>query len=199
MNELSDHLDAIKVKPRFGEEKFHKNGEQLPFSILGYWQWSGSDLLNNAARGILAEYIVACDLGVTDQARVEWDACDLVTKSGIKVEVKSAAYLQSWKQSKSSAITFSIAPTYGWDAKTNESGKIKARQAEVYVFCLLSHKDKATVDPIDVAQWRFFLLTTKVLNEKVGQQKSISLNSLLKLKPIETAFGNIGNSIEKLL
>jgi len=36
-------------------------------------------------------------LGVVATPRVEWDAVDLRTDSGIGVEVKSSAYLRSWE------------------------------------------------------------------------------------------------------
>jgi hypothetical protein len=66
-------------------------------TLLDFWQWAYSDLLSNTNRGRLAEFIVAraLSLGLTD-VRIEWDAVDLVTPTGVKVEVKSAAYLQSW-------------------------------------------------------------------------------------------------------
>ena len=47
-------------------------------------------------RGCLAEFIVASALRLGDGVRDEWGAFDLLTKSGAKIEVKSAAYLQSW-------------------------------------------------------------------------------------------------------
>lgn len=43
-------------------------------------------------RGVVAEFLVACDLGIVDGFRAEWGPWDLETKSGIKVEVKSSAY-----------------------------------------------------------------------------------------------------------
>ena len=46
------------------------------------------------------DVIVASDLGCTDGVRQEWDAYDIETPDGIKVEVKSGAYLQSWSQKK---------------------------------------------------------------------------------------------------
>jgi hypothetical protein len=103
-----------------GTERFHRNGAQLGFDLLNFWQWSSSDLVNNVLRGRLAEYIVAQDLSVAGGTRTEWDAYDLQTKSGIKVEVKSAAYLQSWKQSRASSIRFGVQPTRGWDASIDE-------------------------------------------------------------------------------
>lgn len=147
---------------------------------------------------MLAEYIVACDLGVENGTRTEWDAHDLITNEGVKVEVKSCAYLQSWHQSKLSNIVFSIPPTMGWDASTNTTGVISKRQADVYVFCLLSHQIKSTLNPMDFNQWEFFVLPTEVLNAKASLQKTISLGSLLRLSPIRVIFGGIGKAIGDL-
>jgi hypothetical protein len=63
---------------------------------LEFWKWAFSDFLSNALRGVLAEFIVAKAMDCTDVQRTEWDAYDVITSDGIKIEVKSSAYLQSW-------------------------------------------------------------------------------------------------------
>ena len=88
---------ALTVKRKTGDEPFSVNGRPTGFVLLNFWQWLASDLVDNALRGALAEYIVACDLGIADGTRPGWNAYDLITPEGIKVEVKSAAYLQSWQ------------------------------------------------------------------------------------------------------
>ena len=55
------------------------------------------------------------------------------------------------------------------------------RQADVYVFALLAHRDKATVNPIDVAQWQFYVLPTSVLDQRTRSQHSITLPTLERL------------------
>jgi hypothetical protein len=158
--------------------------------------WLASDLVDNALRGVLAEYIVACDLGVSGGVRTEWDAYDLRTSEEIKIEVKSAAYLQSWKQSAPSRICFDVRPTYGWDAATNTTSLERKRQADVYVFCLLAHSDKATLDPLDFSQWEFYVLPARLLDERLPTQKIISLAGLLRLAPVKAEFGKIGSTIK---
>ncbi len=194
----SSNLDKLAVTKKTGAEQFHAQGRTLPFDVLRFWQWSSSDLVGNAMRGILAEYLVACDLGLTEVMRVEWDAYDLVTKQGIKVEVKSAAYLQSWHQKQLSAIGFDIRPTTGWDAGTNTTSITRRRQADVYVFALLKHQDKATLDPLNVEQWDFFILPASVLDSKMPSQKRISLTTLQRLGPRKARFGEITAVIEDL-
>lgn len=191
------NLPKLKVDLKAGKEKFHSNGKVLSADLLSFWQWSSSNLLDNRMRGVLAEYIVAMDLGCKDKVRVEWEAYDLITDDGIKIEVKSAAYLQSWTQSKLSSIQFGIGKALGWSSDTNEFSKVKERASEFYVFCLLAHKDKATVDPLNLEQWTFYVLPTRILNEKVPDQGSITLNGLKKLKPKMAKFGEIGKIINE--
>ncbi|MCP4213453.1 MAG: hypothetical protein GY765_02300 [bacterium] len=190
-----NNLDEIQYDKKTGRETFHQNGRQLDVNLLAFWQWSASGLVGNALRGMLGEFIVASDLGCLDAPRMEWNAYDLETANGLKVEVKSAAYLQSWKQEKLSAIQFDIKPTFGWDAKTNQTSKTKERHADVYVFCVLNHRDKATVDPLNMEQWKFYILDTAILDKKVGTQQTISLSRLLKLEPVEARYGEIAKAI----
>ncbi|MBK8535794.1 MAG: hypothetical protein IPL59_12085 [Candidatus Competibacteraceae bacterium] len=134
--------------------------------------------------------------------RNEWSAYDLETRTGFKVEVKSAAYLQSWRQKRPSPIRFDIKPTY--DVVNEADGRwkqsdVSKRQADVYVFCVLSHQDKETIDPLNMAQWDFYLLPTKILNERAEKQKSIYLLVLLKLDPKQVRYGEIANVIDELM
>lgn len=38
--------------------KFTFHGEDTGLSVVDFWSWAYSDLLNNTDRGVLAEYIV---------------------------------------------------------------------------------------------------------------------------------------------
>lgn len=147
--------------------------------MLDFWKWSVSDILSNATRGRFAEFIVATATNIDiKQVREEWGAFDLETTDGIKIEVKSAAYLQSWFQKKLSDISFSTKPSLQWDSLTNKQGTEKMRSAHVYVFCLLKHTDKATVNPLNMEQWEFYVLATKELNDYKRSQFSITHKSL---------------------
>ena len=188
---MTGNLDAIRVQRKTGQEHFTAEGSPLNLKVRDFWQWSQSDLLSNATRGVLAEFIVASALGLDIDARAEWDAYDLKTDDGLKIEVKSAAYLQSWKQRKLSTIQFGIAPTKGWNAETNEFTEEIKRHADLYIFCLLVHKDKQTVDPLNLDQWVFYLLETAKLDDKFPQQKKLGLTSLLKSNPRVCTFSEL--------
>ena len=176
---MEPDLGRILVSRKTGDERFRAAGGDLGFTLLDFWQWSASDLVSNATRGRLAEYIVAKALGAsTSGVRNEWDAYDLRTESGIRVEVKSAAYVQTWFQKKFSSIAFLTRPTREWDADTNRQSSDAKRQADVYVFALLGHRDKSTVDPLNIDQWQFYVLSTQALNARTRSQHSITLKSL---------------------
>lgn len=178
--------DKVTTILKTGDEPLVYNNTSLKFSLLDFWRWSVSDILSNATRGILAEFIVATATNVNIKTcREEWSAFDLETTEGIKVEVKSAAYLQSWFQKELSPISFSTRAAIHWDSATGKYGDVAKRHADVYVFCLLKHKDKRTVDPLNLNQWEFYVLSTKQLNDHTKSLNSISLNALQKLtKPV---------------
>lgn len=178
MNELK----RIKASPKSGNEYLTDNGQNTNYNVLDFWRWSVSDLLSNATRGRFAEFIVGTAIGLNpENLRDEWDAYDLTTDDGIKIEVKSAAYIQSWNQKKFSTISFSIKPSRYWDAETNIYLEEPKRHADVYVFCLLKHKDKNTIDPLKMEQWDFYVLPTYRLDNYLRSQSSITINSLEKL------------------
>ena len=191
-------LPAIKVSRKDGNESLHDNENTIPFNLLSFWQWSSSDLVGNTLRGMLAEFIIATAVGSTNGTRTEWDAFDIETPGKVKIEVKSSAYIQSWTQQKLSSIKFGIQPTKGWDAKTNTYSSQRVRQSDIYVFCVLAHKDKNTINPLNLDQWVFYILPTKILNNVVGDQKSITLSSLKKLNPAKVNYGSINSTIMRL-
>lgn len=186
---------ALKPTRKTGDEPF-SHQTPLPLTLRDFWRWSASDLVSNATRGVLAEFIVASALGVAGGVRAEWDAFDLLTPSGLKVEVKSAAYLQSWYHKKLSPVTFGIRPTRLVDADTNAVASELKRQADVYVFCLLAHKDKATVDPLDLSQWNFYVLLAAVLDDKIPGQKTLALSRLLALNPVAVSYDGLAAAVE---
>lgn len=171
-------------------------------TLRDFWRWIGSDLVGNTTRGLFAEYLVGLAVGAfageeTDGVRNEWGAYDLVTPEGVKVEVKSAAYLQSWRQVRENTPRFGIARTTAWDDTTGTSSEEKARWSHVYVFCLLHHRSKSTLNPLDIGQWSFFVLSTAVLDDRLGEQKSLGLGTLRDLGASEVSFSGIADAVRR--
>lgn len=195
---MSNQLAAIIPQKKNGKEKFIFKHNHLPFKLLDFWRWFGSNLISNAMRGILAEYIVAESLKLKIDVRSEWDAYDL-DYNGLKIEVKSSAYLQSWPQNEFSKIVFGIQPALAWDYNTNTFNDEIKRNSDVYIFCVLKHKNPDTIDPMNLDQWEFYILSTKILDEKIPRQKTITLSSLLlHFNLISVKYNQIETEINRL-
>ncbi len=188
----------LVITRKTGSEPFRVGSTVCGFDLLSFWQWSASDLSSNALRGRLAEFLVAQALGIADGLRIEWDAYDLRTRQGLTIEVKSAAYLQTWAQKAFSTICFDIAPTRFWEATTNILADEARRQADLYVFALLAHRNKPTFDVMDLSQWEFYVLPKAILDIRLPKQKQLALSALLRLEPVRSSFGELGPAIERV-
>ena len=194
---MTDGLDALSPRFMSGDQPFRGSGIEDSLRLLDYWRWSASCLMDNTARGVLAEFLVATALGgaVRRQPRVEWDAYDLsATINGreVSIEVKSSSRVQSWKQQQYSDLRFRIAPTRKWDPEKGEFSK-KPCRAGIYVFCALvetaikSHRDALNVDG-----WLFRVVRGSCLQDR----KWTAWNSLGKYAPRPVTFQQLATKIE---
>lgn len=181
-----------------GNEKFTLNGNDLDITINDFWSWAYSDLLNNTYRGVLAEFLVYNSLNKISSGpdvRIDWLPYDITSPSGRRIEVKSAAYLQSWTTDFPSQIRYDISPKLAWDGEGYATAA--KRNCDLYVFCLytaLTHD----VPILNLDYWEFYVLPTSVLDTKIPNQKTISLSSLLKLNPLKTDYTGLGAEIESI-
>lgn len=190
-------IGGVKMQTLTGNEHFTYDGMPVGILLNDFWAWNSSDLLNNTLRGALAEFIVASALGIdTTVSRQDWTAYDLLSPSGRKIEVKCSAYLQSWNPERLSKIQFSIRPARSWDAENDFSADLK-RWSDLYVFCLYASKDRSET-PLQLERWEFYVLPTEVLNQRCGNQKSITLNSLLSLHPVKVTYEDLQETIENI-
>ncbi len=194
---MKPNLEQLPILPKRGDEPFRASTAVLNFFIKDFWTWSASDLVSNVTRGHLAEFIVAKAIGATEIMRNEWAAYDLTTANGTKVEVKSAAYLQSWPQNDYSTIQFEVRKTKTMNPETGIYEGESKRHADVYVFALLAHKEKPSVDPLSVRQWEFYVLPTSVLDKRERSQHSITLKSLAELTGGAVDYFQLANKISQ--
>lgn len=195
---MSEGFAKLEVVRKSGDETCLINGASSEMRLLDFWRWASSDLANNTTHGVFAEYLVACALGMNDGIRIKWDAFDLLTQAGVRIEIKSSAYLQSWFHRKLSGITFDIRPARSWDSATRNLSDERKRQSALYIFCLLHRQDKATLEPLNLQQWTFYILGAAALNEKFPLQKTIGLASLLKLNSLQARYEEISGCVENL-
>ena len=197
------NYSGSKQRMLTGLEHLVNGSSVLPFHIADYWQWAYSDMLRNTQRGVFAEFIVkaALDLGgifTNNNIRSNFEPFDLVgpnitrryapshplenSSFPCRIEVKSAAYIQSWEQHEGTKprITFSIAPA----RLPDETGDFKAdaplqRNSDLYVFAVYTAKEKER-NILDMNLWEFYVAKTSALDEKYDKQKTVSLSNLKK-------------------
>jgi len=167
-------------------------------TVSDFWQWAYSDLMQNVERAVLAEYIVATLLGVDKELRIPWIAYDLKLPNGKTVEVKTMALLQAWFQKELSNPRVVIRPTRKWDPETNIMEDTPKFHSDLYVICFFTADSHDTADPLDIAQWIFYVLPKKQVKEFWKERKSISLQFLTEksVKPV-TVF-ELRNEVRKL-
>lgn len=179
-----------------GSEPFRYSEKPLGLTLADFWRWSESDLLNSLTRTRLAEFIVATALGAhAEGPRDERSSLELVTPEGIEVRVKSGSFLKSFHQRDLSKVVF-IPLVYAAHSHAARSHHA-ADRPQVYVFALLDHVERATVDPLDLDQWRFFVPATSKLEALVTEQHSLTVPTLDELSAGSVAYGDLKAAVQK--
>ncbi|WP_462273393.1 hypothetical protein [Methanohalophilus sp.] len=166
-------------------------------TICDFWSWAYSDILNNRNRSIFAEFIVANSLDLINNPRVEWDGTDLRYKN-FKIEIKCAAYVQSWNQKKLSTIRYDISKKRCWDALIDEYYEIPVRFSDCYVFCLYNETNLDNRNILNVDKWDFYVVSTKDINTRFENQKSVSLSRLQEVYN-KVDYNNLKKKVDKVL
>jgi len=155
-------------------------------SMLNFWQWAYSDLMDNVNRGVFAEWMVAKLLKLSFTGpRPPWQAWDITTPEGVRIEVKASAYVHSWTPpeapdapaAKPTRIEFTNLRTRAFvDAAQTQYAEDPTYNADLYVFCMQTNPDPTKWDALDLSQWEFFLLPNAAL--LAHGYKSVSLNTV---------------------
>lgn len=163
--------------PLTGEETLHGPGA-VDGTALDFWRWAYSDIKSNTLRGIFAEWLVARLLNLPLPQRVEWESYDLVTPSGVRIEVKSAAHRQVWHEpgDPPGKLSFGRLKSREWARGTGPS-PTATFNADIYVLCSQIETDHGRWDAFDLAQWRFYVLNRAAALQI--NQRTISLPTLL--------------------
>ncbi|NEK57042.1 hypothetical protein GCU56_04040 [Geodermatophilus sabuli] len=141
---------------------------------------------------MLAEFLVAQALGAASRPRIEWDAYDVVTPDGVLVEVKSSAYVQAWTQARPSAIRFGGLNGRTWN-ETAGYADSATYNADVYVFALVTARDHASYDPLDLRQWTYWVLPRRIV-EATGQ-RSMALSRVEELAVAPVSHGGLAEAV----
>lgn len=162
-----------------GKEKFIYNNKELDFDITEFWKYKFSEIYDLQSE--IAEFIVEKALGLTESQNTEyWTLYDLKYK-GKRIEVKETSYYHSFNkkgEERSKQRNFSITKAYS-EYQNNKSSF--ERQNDIYVFCLNTGKERNDSYPLDLNNWEFYVIPTKIINEKCGNNKSISLGRVKEI------------------
>lgn len=184
-------LEPKPAKPLSGEERFADSD----VSVLDFWRWASSDLRENILRGVLAEFLVAKAVGDPSELRHAWDNFDVTTPDGTKIEVKSSAYLQSWRQQRLSSIKFSGLMGRACSYETNELEADPSLRADLYVFALHTCQDPDQYDVLDLAAWRFYVVPVSLLRD-LGSPSSMTSARLDTLGIPAVSYAELASAVE---
>lgn len=173
-----------------GEEVF----AGLDATVRDFWSWGMSDLRNNTLRGVVAEFLVARAVGAQAPYRVEWDPFDVLTPDGVRIEVKSGAYLQSWEQKRPSRIVFSGLSARLLDPVTGAYSVERGYNADVYVFAVQTAQAHDVLDVLDTTQWEFYVLA----RDEVASTgyRSLSLATVARLAGEAVPLGHLEAAVQ---
>ncbi len=161
--------------------------------LVEFWRWAFSDLCDDDIKGIYAEWMVSFLLGIKSKRRVSWADSDIVSAGGVRVEVKSSAYWQSWKfinefgeyclNDKYSADFYDDYPPskirfsgfYTRSSIDNNRGE-PIYHSDIYVFAFQNEKSIEKWNALDLQQWEFYLVPKSFLEGL--SIRSISLSKL---------------------
>lgn len=179
-----------------GVEQAHLSGEEelAPGAkVIDFWAWALGDLRLNSTRGLLAQFLVARAVG--DARRIDdgWGPYDVLSDTGIKIEVKSSGYVQSWAQKKSSSIQFSGLITKRWNESDGTYTENPEVVADVYVFAVHTCEDRDKYDTLNLSYWDFYVLPGATIREL--NQKGISLSRLRRLGVEPVKWNGLRNAI----
>src|SRR5207245_7812016 len=117
------------------------------------------------------------------------------TPSGVRVEVKSSAYLQSWNQRRVSEIVFTGLTGRSWSAETNLQGEERELRADVYVFAIQTCREPGQYDALDLSYWDFRVLGATALREY--RRRSITKRLLDRIAPTALRLDELAEAIER--
>ncbi len=160
-------------------------------TVLDFWRWGFGDLSDDDVKGFFAEWLGPKRLGGNSVRRVSWANSDVITPGKTRIEVKSAAYWQSWKYVGEDGLPLTQ-PTYSpKDDKSRirfaglkardavniaKDGGIPSFKSDFYVFALQRETDLSKWNALDLTQWEFYWVPVCKLIE--FGYASISLKTL---------------------
>ena len=147
-------------------------------NVLSFYRWAFGDLTESDSDvGVLAEYLVGDLLGCLPPTRKEQAPFDLITKSGVTIEVKATTH----KYAREGRT-----PYYRWEVKS-QSEALKGNRpiADYWLFMIASFPRETSRTPrvvqaFDLKNWKVYVVTGEKLRT-AGCTRYISESTLRRL------------------
>lgn len=170
-----------------GDEQLQVGGHGIALTVNDFWRWAGSDLNDAATRSVFAEFLVASSLEILDDGRQSSRSYDLLWPqddgSGIRINVRTAAYIQSDDPEHPDQIFFDL----GFRDR-----------CDVFVFCV--YKAMAPEQsPLDTELWDFYALHSWGWDGMKEDQRTATVPAILRLEPVWSDYYGIGEAIQKTM
>ena len=155
---------------------------------LSFYRWAFGDLSEQDSDvGILAEYLVGDLLGCLPPSRKVNAPFDLITKSGVTIEVKATTHKRAPK---------GRTPYYRWDVST-QSEALKGNRpiADIWVFLIAkfpreTSRTPRVVQAFDLRNWSAYVVSGERLRT-AGCTKYVSESTLKRLEVVAFPLGEL--------
>jgi len=160
--------------------KFIFNNNELDFGILDLWKSKYSNIYN--MQDVIAEFLVEKALGIDKAQNTDyWTLYDILYRD-CRIEIKQTGYYHPWNENGkiSNIRRFGITmanSNYEFEELENKF----ERQNDIYVFCLNTGETKEDSNPMNIDNWEFYIMPTKIINEVCGDNKTIGLNKVREI------------------
>lgn len=178
-----------------GLERFTINGEETEMILQDFWRFQYSNIWDLQAD--MSEFIVSKALGIEVPCnRNGWCLYD-IDYNGYRIEVKQTSDWHSWNRDGyvQKKHRFDIGKAYSTYKDVKSAFE---RQNDIYVFCHLKGNDAKSANPMNLSAWDFYVIPTKVINDKCGDSKSISF-SRVKMFTVSVPYNELRNKIDLVI
>jgi len=182
-----------------GKEKFQFDGQELDYNFIDFWRFHYSNIYD--IQGRIAEFVVSKALDIhepqNDQYWTLWD----LTYKGVRIEVKETSYYHSFNKEEKVSLrrSFGIPKAHGsYDPEVSGNTEF-CRQNDLYIFCLNTGYTKEESYPLNLNNWEFYLVPTKVINRECGDNKTISLQRIRKMGFAPQKYSEIKSAVDSMI
>ncbi|MBO5476776.1 MAG: hypothetical protein J6A15_03360 [Clostridia bacterium] len=177
--------------------KFVFEDKEMDFGIVELWEQKYSNIYN--MQETIAEFLVERALGLEKSFNSDyWTLYDILYRD-YRIEVKETGYYHPWNEEGNISLqrVFGITKANSNYEDNTKENKYE-RQNDIYVFCLNTGKDKETSNPMNINNWKFYIIPTAVINKQCGNNKTISLNRVKNLAR-EVQYNEIKEVIDNII